>query len=312
MTVNSDSLARESWPALPIEAWRDTCSTLHLWTQIIGMVRMELSPPINHWWHVPLYVDTRGLTTSPIPLGAGAFSARFDFIDHRLIVETSMGAVQTHPLQPQTVAEFYVNFMRMLDTLGIRVSIPAQPAEVRTPIPFAEDTVHASYDAEYAHRFWSILISVANVLTEFRSRFIGKCSPVHFFWGSFDLAVTRFSGRRAPERPGADPVTREAYSHEECSAGWWPGGETYTGLTVPGPAFYSYAFPEPPGYHEFAVQPAAARYDRNLGEYLLTYDGMRSTESPRAALLDFLQTTYEAGAILGDWDRAALEKTAGR
>jgi hypothetical protein len=299
---------RESWPALPLEEWKDTYVTLHMWTQIVGKVRLELSPRINHWWHVPLYVDVRGLTTSPIPLGSEWFSISFDFLDHRLVLDTSSGQSRGLPLRPQTVAEFYRDFMGLLKEAGIQLSIRAVPDEVRNPIPFAEDTVHASYDREYAQRFWRALLTIAGVFQEFRGRFLGKCSPAHFFWGSFDLAVTRFSGRQAPQRPDADVITREAYSHEVSSAGWWPGGETATGFQVPGAAFYSYMSPQPAGYSEQLVRPSAARYDRDLGEFLLMYDDLRQDPCPHRALLDFLQTTYETGAELAHWDRDALEE----
>jgi len=306
--INSTAPERERWPALPLEEWKDTYATLHMWTQMVGMVRMHLSPPLNHWWHVPLYVDVRGLTTSPIPLGNDWFNLRFDFLDHCLLLETSSGETRVLPLKPQSVAEFHRGFTRLLEEAGIEVKIGAEPVEVRNPIPFAEDTVHASYDRKYVERFWHILLAAAGVFQEFRGRFVGKCSPVHFFWGSFDLAVTRFSGRQTPPRPGADPITLEAYSHEVSSAGWWPGGETFSGVIVPGAAFYSYMAPEPAGYAEHPVRPQAAHYDRSLGEFLLMYDEIRREASPRLALLDFLQTTYEAGAELAHWDRAALEQ----
>ena len=305
---HSSTLARANWPALPLEEWQDTLATLHMWTQIVGKVRMEFSPRLNHWWHVPLYVDVHGLTTSAIPLGTDWFAIRFDFLDHRLVLETSTGEPHTMPLKAQPVAEFYRDFTRMLRDASIQVDIPQMPVEVRNPIPFGQDTVHAGYDREYAQRFWRTLLAITGAFQEFRGRFLGKCSPVHFFWGSFDLAVTRFSGRRAPERPGADAVTREAYSHEVSSAGWWPGGETLTGAKVPGPAFYTYMAPEPPGYPESGVRPKSARYDRGLGEFLILYDDVRREPCPHAALLDFLQSTYEAGADLGHWDRKSLEE----
>jgi hypothetical protein len=298
----------ETWPALPLAEWSDTYATLHMWTQIVGKVRLELAPKVNHWWHVALYVDACGLTTSLIPQGNQGFTLRFDFLEHRLLLETSSGDVRTVPLRPQSVAEFYRRVMGLLDEVGIRVRINRLPCEVRNPIPFDQDTVHASYDGEYAQRLWRILLGSANVLSEFRGRFLGKCSPVHFFWGSFDLAVTRFSGRRAPERPDADPITREAYSYEVSSAGWWPGGETLTGINVPGPAYYCYMAPEPAGFADSRVAPAAAYYDGQMGEFLLMYDDMRRDESPRASLLDFLQSTYEAGAELAHWNRAELEQ----
>jgi hypothetical protein len=309
MTILSHSITptREIWPALPLAEWKDTYATLHMWTQIVGKVRMELSPRVNHWWHVPLHVDVRGLTTSPIPLGSDWFSISFDFLDHRLVLDTTSGQSRTLSLKAQPVAEFYNDFMKLLTEAGILLTINTMPVEVRNPIPFPEDTVHASYDREYVQRFWRTLLTITEVFQEFRGRFLGKCSPVHFFWGSFDLAVTRFSGRRAPERPGADAITREAYSHEVSSAGWWPGGETANGLQVPGATFYSYMSPEPAGYAEQAVG-LPAHYDPTLGEYVLPYDDLRREASPHSALLNFLQTTYEAGAVLAHWDRTALEE----
>jgi hypothetical protein len=257
---------------------------------------------------VPLYLHTRGLATSLIPLGNHGFAIYFDFLDHQLVVETSSGDRRSLPLKPRSVAEFYRLFTSLLDDLGIRVNIDPMPCEVRDPIPFSQDTVHASYDPEFAQRCWRILLATANVFQKFRSRFVGKCSPVHFFWGSFDLAVTRFSGRRAPEHPGADPITREAYSHEVSSAGWWPGGDTLAGIKVPGAAFYSYMAPTPLGFADQEVMPKPAVYDSTLGEFLLMYDDMRQQASPSAVLLDFLQSTYRAGADLARWDRAALEQ----
>ncbi len=292
----------EAWPPLPLDAWKDTYETLHMWAQIVGKVRMELTPKVNHWWNVPLYVSTHGLTTSPIPYQGRTFEVEFDLLDHNLTIQTSDGFVLRQPLRPQSVAEFYREFMADLRSLGIEVAIRAIPDEIPNPIPFESDIVHAAYNREYASRFWRILVSVDTVFKQFRSRFLGKCSPVHFFWGSFDLAVTRFSGRRAPERPGADAITREAYSHEVISAGFWPGGGD-----VKGAAFYAYAAPEPPGFAERRVLPPAAFYDSGLHEFLLMYDDVRQTSSPEATLLDFLQSTYEAGAELGHWDRPALE-----
>ena len=295
------------WPELPLSAWQPTCDTLHMWTQIVGKVRMALSPPVNHYWHVPLYVSARGLTTTTIPCASGAFEIDFDFLDHRLAIYTSSGQVRLLPLVDQSVAEFYRRLMGILRDLGIGVRINPVPQEVPNPIPFDRDTVHAAYDREYAQRFWRILVSVEKVLRAFRGRFVGKSSPVHFFWGSFDLAVTRFSGRRAPERPGADAVTRESYSHECSSAGWWPGGVTPSGVTVGGPAFYSYISPAPVGLERASVQPAAARFDARLGEFLLMYDDVRRAPVPEAMLMEFLQSSYEAGATLAHWDREALE-----
>lgn len=291
-------------PELPLEAWQNTYGTLHMWTQIIGKLRLALSPLINHWWEVPLYVNARGLTTSAIPYEDEIFEVQFDFIDHQLTIQSSGGSSKSMPLRAESVADFYAKFMSALKSLGIEVKIWTMPVEVANPIPFERDTQHASYDPEYAHRFWQILIFCDTVFKEFRSRFIGKDSPVHFFWGSFDLCVTRFSGRRAPERPGADPVTREAYSHEVISAGFWPGGGE-----IKGAAFYAYAAPEPAGFAQQSVQPSAAFYHPNLNEFLLMYDDVRKAASPREALLSFLQSTYEAGANLAQWDRKELERS---
>ena len=294
------------WPALPLEQWKDSYATLHMWTQIVGKVRLALTPLINHWWNVPLYVNARGLTTSAIPYPNRPFELCFDFLDHQLVLQMSDGSRTMLPLTAMTVADFYQKVLEMLRSSGIEVKIWRMPVEVPDAIPFDEDRVHASYDPEAAQRFWRILLNVQGVFEEFRSRFIGKDSPIHFFWGSFDLAVTRFSGRRAPERPGADRVTREAYSHEVSSVGFWPGGGNITG-----PAFYSYSAPEPAGFREWPVRPAEARYDPQLGEFILMYDDVRTSASPSATLLDFCQSTYEAGATLGKWDRGALERHAG-
>jgi len=293
------------WPELPLEAWEDTYHTLHMWTQIVGKVRLALSPNINHWWGVPLYVTASGLTTSAMPYPGGVFEVRFDFLQDQLVIETSQGTSKTIALAPKSVAEFYREFMGALTSLGIQVKIWRMPVEIPNPIPFDKDTQHASYDAEYANRFWRILCGCTAIFNEFRAEFIGKASPVHFFWGSFDLAATRFSGRRAPERPGADAITREAYSHEVISAGFWPGGGD-----VKGAAFYAYAAPEPEGFAKSAVRPAQAFYHPQLKEFLLMYDNMRRAASPRGALLEFLESTYEAGAELGKWDRKELEKAA--
>jgi len=293
----------QCWPALPYYSWKNTCSTLHMWTQIVGKVRMRLTPLLNHWWNVPLYVTARGLSTSRIPYGDRAFELRFDFVTHQLVLETSDGLVKALELEPRPVADFYAEFMAMLRSAGIDVKIWRMPVEVPYPIPFDQDRAHASYDREAVGKFWRILLSVDTVFTRFRSGFIGKSSPVHFFWGSFDLAVTRFSGRRAPERPGADPVTREAYSHEVSSVGFWPGGSGISDA-----AFYSYAAPEPRGFREARVRPERARYDTQLNEFILMYEDVRATASPSATLLEFCQSTYEAAAELGNWDRSALER----
>ncbi len=293
----------ECWPALPLESWKDTYATLHMWAQIVGKVRLALTPLVNHWWNVPLYVTARGLTTSAIPYGRGVFKIQFDFIDHILALQTNDGLINTLPLAPRSVAEFYREFLALLHSAGIHVKIWRMPVEIPNPIPFDEDRVHASYDPESVRKFWQILLSVDRVFNEFRSRFIGKSSPVHFFWGSFDLAVTRFSGRRAPERTGADLITREAYSHEVSSVGFWPGGGE-----ILGPAFYSYMAPQPQGFAESHVKPKAAFYHQKLGEFLLMYEDVRTAPSPSGALLDFCESTYEAGARLANWDRPSLER----
>lgn len=293
----------ECWPALPLNSWNETYATLHMWTQIVGKIRLRLTPVVNHWWNVPLYVTARGLTTSRIPYGNRAFELSFDFIRHQLVLETSDGRLKALPLEPRSVAEFYRELMELLRSVEIEVKVWRMPVEIPNPISFDKDRVHASYDRASVEKFWRILLSVDTVLNEFRARFIGKSSPVHFFWGSFDLAVTRFSGRRAPERPGIDAMTREAYSHEVSSVGFWPGGGN-----VQGAAFYSYAAPEPQGFKNETVGPDTAFYDRQLGEFLLMYDDVRNAESPTASLLEFCQSTYAAAATLGNWDRGALER----
>jgi hypothetical protein len=295
----------EDWPELPLAAWQDTYNTLHMWSQVVGKVRLALSPKLNHWWEVPLYINAVGLTTSPIPYARGIFEVQLDFIDHKLTVQTNHSTGATMKLAPRSVADFYGMFMATLAELGIEVKIWPMPVEIPNPIAFDQDTRHKSYDPEYANRFWRILVSCDSVFKEFRARFIGKSSPSHFFWGSFDLAVTRFSGRRAPERVGADPITREAYSHEVISGGWWPGGGD-----IAGAAFYSYAAPEPEGFAKQPVRPEKAFYHPQLKEFLLMYDDLRQANSPRVALLEFLQSTYEAGANTGDWNRQELEKSS--
>ena len=296
---------RETWPELPLAAWQETYSTLHMWSQIVGKVRLALSPRTNHWWEVPLYVTTSGLTTSPIPFQHGIFEVRFDFIEHQLIIETDQHASRTIALSPISVSEFYRKFMGALAELGVVVKIWKMPVEIANPIPFDQDTQHAAYDPEFAHRFWRILVASDAIFKEFRAGFIGKCSPVHFFWGSFDLAVTRFSGRRAPERPGADPITKEAYSHEVISCGFWPGGGD-----IKEPMYYAYAAPEPDGYAQQHVKPLQAFYHPGMKEFLLPYEAVRVAPSPREALLAFAQSTYEAGADLGKWPRRDLERAA--
>ncbi|HKM48056.1 MAG TPA: DUF5996 family protein [Terriglobales bacterium] len=293
----------ECWPTLPLDSWKDTYATLHMWTQMVGKVRLRLTPLVNHWWNVALYVTARGLTTSRIPYGQRAFELWFDFIRHQLVLETSDGIVKTLPLEPRAVADFYQKFMAMLRSAGIEVKIWRMPVEIPNPIAFDQDRAHSSYDPAAVEKFWRILLSVDAVFSQFRSGFIGKSSPVHFFWGSFDLAVTRFSGRRAPERPGADAMTREAYSHEVSSVGFWPGSGD-----IKDAAFYSYTVPEPPRFKDALVRPNAAHYAPKLGEFILMYEDVRKSQSPTASLLEFCQSTYEAGASLGNWDRAALER----
>ena len=300
----------QPWPSLPLDAWSDTCATLHLWTQIVGKIRLTQTPWTNHSWHVTLYLSARGLTTSPIPYGTRTFQVAFDFIDHQVVVQSSDGGLASLPLQPQSVATFYRRLMEEMARLGLRVDIYRQPNEVPDPIRFDRDEAHRAYDPEYANRFWRILMQADRVFKTFRARFTGKCSPVHFFWGAADLAVTRFSGRRAPEHPGGVPnlpdwVAREAYSHEVSSCGFWPGGGA-----VAYAAFYSYAYPEPVGFLTAEVRPEAAFYSNELREFILPYDAVRESDSPDDTLLDFLQTTYEAAATLGKWDRNALERSA--
>jgi hypothetical protein len=298
------NMVEQDWPALPLEQWEDTYRTLHMWTQIVGKIRLALTPLQNHWWNTALYVNTRGLTTSPIPYRGGAFEIQFDFIHHRLELRTSArtsGGERALALSPKSVAAFYRELLALLREAGIDVQINPKPQEVPNPIPLDQDETHASYDPEYANRLWRILLSTDIVLQEFRARFIGKSSPVHFFWGSFDLCCTRFSGRRAPPRKGI--ITSEAYSHECISIGWWPGGGD-----VAGPAFYAYTAPEPAGFGEQPVRPAGALYPSKLREFVLMYDDVRRATSPRDEILEFAQSTYEAGANLAGWDRVLLER----
>jgi Family of unknown function (DUF5996) len=301
--MNAATDRPECWPDLPLSSWRETYATVHMWTQMVGKVRLRLTPLVNHWWNVPLYVTARGLTTSCMPYGDRAFELYFDFLRHQLVLETSDGLVKMLALGPRPVAEFYQEFRELLRSANIEVKIWKMPVEIPNPIAFDQDRTHASYDRVSMEKLWRILLSVDAVFNQFRAKFIGKSSPVHFFWGSFDLAVTRFSGRRAPERPGVDAITREAYSHEVSSVGFWPGGGS-----VQGAAFYSYAAPEPQGFKDERSCPDAASYDRDLGEFLLMYDDVRKAKSPTAALLEFCQSTYEAAATLGKWDRSALER----
>jgi hypothetical protein len=293
----------EAWPALPLAEWSATRDTLHMWMQMVGKVRLALMSRVNHWWEVPLYVSARGLTTSAILYPRGVFEIEFDFIEHVLRFTTSRGETKLIALAPRTVADFFTEFKAVLTSLGIEAKIWPMPVEIPDPIRFDQDTVHASYDPVYANRFWRILTTVDAICKEFRARFIGKASPVHFFWGSGDLAATRFSGRRAPERPGADAMTREAYSHEVSSVGWWPGNGGFDA-----PMFYAYAAPEPAGFRDSKILPAQAFYNAQIGEFLLPYDAVRNSADPVAMLMEFFQSTYEATANLGNWDRAALEK----
>src|SRR5690242_9686724 len=304
--------SQEQWPELPLAAWRDTCATLHLWTQIVGKIRLARSPWLNHSWHVTLYVTARGLSTSPIPDGTRIFEIEFDFIDHVLKISTSDGATRQFALAGHSVASFYRRVMEELASLGIKVVIDQMPNELPEPIRFSQDTQHASYDAEAVRRFFKILSNVDRVFKQFRTGFLGKASPVHFFWGSFDLAVTRFSGRSAPRHPGgvpnlSDAVACEAYSHEVSSAGFWPGGGA-----IDYPAFYSYAYPEPDGFRTTKVRPEAAFFSKDVGEFILPYDAVRTAKDPDAALLAFLQSTYEAAANAAKWNRDALECAPGK
>jgi hypothetical protein len=296
------------WPSLPLSEWKDSLNTLHRWTQIVGKTRLALAAPLNHWWHVTLYPTARGLTTSPMPHVGVTFEVEFDFIVHRLVIRASDGRTSSLALGSRTVADFYQEYLSLLDSLDLKVRLRPVPSEMEDTLAFPEDRQHSSYDPEYTNRCWTILGHANRVLQEFRGRFIGKCSPVHFFWGGFDLACTRFSGRKAPTHPGGVPnlpdwVAREAYSHECISAGWWPGGGP-----LPEPTFYSYIYPEPPGFSKAAVRPAEAFYHAELREFILPYDAVRSARDPDRVLLDFLQTTYEVGATSAKWDRPSLER----
>ena len=296
------------WPELNYADWKETCATLHLWTQIAGKIRLTLTPWTNHSWHVTLYVTSRGLTTSPIPHGTDTFEIRFDFIDHHLRILKSDGGQRSVELKPRSVADFYKAVMGALNELDLAVKIDILPNEIPNPIPFDRDEQHRSYDPKYANRFWRVLVQTDRVFKEFRSRFCGKCSPVHFFWGAPDLAVTRFSGRSAPKHPGGiphlpDAITREAYSQEVSSLGFWPGADA-----MPMAIFYSYAYPEPTGFSEAKVKPDAASYNAQFREFVLPYDAVRTAKSPDDAILDFAQSTYDAASQLGNWDRATLEE----
>ncbi len=303
--AQSQAAKAEVWPPLTLSEWETTRATLHMWTQVVGKIRLAQTPLINHWWNVPLYVTARGLGTHAMPYRERTFEIDFDFIDHNLNIKTSEGGRRTLQLSPRSVASFYSEVMRMLEELDIEVRIWTTPVEIPDPIPFEKDEIHASYDAKYVTRFWRILLQTTKVFEEFRSRFIGKCSPVHFFWGCFDLAVTRFSGRASPERPGADPITREAYSHEVISHGFWPGS-----APINRAAFYSYTAPEPEGLSAEKIRPESAFYHQEMKEFLLYYEEVRQSSSPDDALMEFLESTYEAGARLAGWDRAQLERAS--
>jgi hypothetical protein len=298
-----------TWPELPLAAWRGTRDTLHMWTQIVGKTLLARSPAQNHWWHAALRVSPRGLASAPAVDGDRAFDIELDLIDHLLSVRTSDGRKTAMPLVPRTVRAFYEEYMSLLDALGLDVHLWTRPVEVPEPIPFDRDEIHREYDARWAHRFWQVLRRCDAAFRELAESYLGKQSPVHFFWGSFDLAMTRFSGRRAPERPGADRITREAYSHEVISFGFWPGGTTPNGVSVDETVLYAYAAPEPEGFRNAEVRPSAARYDERLGEFLLPYEAIRSAPDPRVLVRAFCESVYEAGATLGGWDRASLERT---
>ncbi|NCT66458.1 MAG: hypothetical protein GXC76_02310 [Rhodanobacteraceae bacterium] len=296
------------WPPLPLAEWRDTYATLHMWTQIVGKTRLAFAPMQNHWWQVTLYVTPRGLSTSAAPCGTRSFEIAFDLIEHRLSIQASDGCAEAFALAPMTVAEFFARYLAALRRLGIVPRLMATPVEIETAIPFADDRTHAAYDAAAARRCWQVLVQVERVLQRFRGRYLGKQSPAHFFWGSFDLAATRFCGRRAPRHPGGAPncpdyVMVEAYSHECASCGFWPGGGA-----VAEPVFYAYAYPEPPGFAAHPVRPAASAYDARMREFLLPYEAVRAAAEPDRMLLEFLQSTYEACAELAHWDRAAIER----
>ena len=300
-------MTTNSWPALPLAQWKDTYGTLHMWTQIVGKIRLALAPLVNHWWNVTLYVTPRGLTTSAMPYNDRLIRIDFDFIDHMVLIQTTDGSTKSISLRPRPVAEFYQEMMAAIGSLGMPVKIWTTPVEVPDRTPFENDHKHAAYDPEYAQRVWRIMAQASRVFTEFRSRFIGKVSPIHFFWGSFDLAVTRFSGRTAPSHPGVPNCGRfvavEAYSHEVSSCGFWP-----VGGPVNEPSFYAYAYPEPQAFKDYPVKPQEAFYHTGMGEFLLPYDVVRNAKSPDEVLLSFMQTTYEAAATCAKWERRALER----
>jgi uncharacterized protein DUF5996 len=312
-TSVNPTVERAAWPSLPLADWSDTKDTLHRWLQIVGKTRLALATPVNHWWHTTLYPTARGLTTSAMPYGTDMIEVELDFLDHSLVIRHANGQWRDMALMPRSVADFFREYTELLDDLGVQVHIRPVPSELEDELPFYEDRIHRSYDPDAAFRCWTILSQASRVLQQFRGRFISKCSPVHFFWGAFDLACTRFSGRRAPVHPGGVPhlpdrVVREAYSHECISAGWWPGSP---GGPVSEPAFYAYAYAEPPGFAEARVRPGGAGYDPTLREFVLPYESVRRASRPDDMILDFLQTTYEAGADLGGWDRHSLERPSG-
>jgi len=314
MTAVQQTQLSDTWPPLPLDEWLETYETLRRWTQMVGKTRMALAPMQNHWWQVTLYLTARGLGTSTIPYRDRSFEIEFDFIDHLLVVRTDEGVTRSMPLAPQSVADFFRDYMAMLRSLGIEPKIYPRPVEIADATPFAEDRVHATYDGDAARRFWRALSQADRVLKEFRSGFIGKCSPSHFWWGGFDLSCTRFSGRRAPPHGGSPPntpeyVNLEAYSHECISAGFWPGS---VGTSVEEPVFYAYAYPEPAGCPEASVRPAATEYNMEFREWFLPYERVRTAPDPDAALLEFLDSTYSAAADLGGWDRTLLERPRGR
>src|SRR3954467_6494257 len=306
--VNPEATQAAVWPSLPLADWDDTKDTLHRWLQIVGKTRLALSPPINHWWHVTFYPTANGLTTSPMPCDTRLVEVELDFLNHDLLVRTNDGATRAMPLVSRPVADFFQEYISLLESLGIQFHIRPKPSEMEDELPFPEDRQHRSYDPDAVHRCWKVLSEASRVMQRFRGRFIGKCSPVHVFWGAFDLACTRFSGRRAPTHPGGVPhlpdwAVREAYSHECISAGWWPGGGP-----LPEPSFYSYSYPEPAGFSEAPIQPEGAYYHSELREFILPYETVRLAPNPEKTLLQFFQTTYDAGATLGQWDRPALER----
>jgi hypothetical protein len=300
--MNSTNAAL-NWPPLPFAEWESTCDTLHMWTQIVGKTRLKLEPLVNHWWNVTLYVTPIGLTTSSMPYGDRTLEIQFDFIHHRLLLRTSDGVERQMTLYARSVADFYTEYMSLLRSVGVEVKIYRTPMEFDDVTPFDQDTHHASYDKEYVERFFRILRHADAIFKKFRTSFIGKCSPVHFFWGSFDLAVTRFSGRVAPQKPDVDAMTREAYSHEVSSCGFWPGDRRYKN-----PSFYGYSAPAPAGLGNEKIRPQAAYWDAQMGEFFLKYDDARAADSPDQAVLDFCRSTYEAGAKLAGWDRGNLER----